>query len=204
MKSQKVKTALKGDFNMSLFGKKDNTEVVSNMATTQDSLGTRIAELRKKNNLTQEEFAEKLGVTAQAVSKWENGASCPDIMLLPKISDILGVSIDQLMGIKPIEEAPKVEVSTPALTDEQLSKMKLRVLVIDNNMPNKKPINISVPVSFVLKATSVGLKISGVLGNDILDDNQLGKIVDIIKSGVTGEILRIDTDDNKTVVIEVI
>ncbi len=188
---------------MSLFSKKDNTEVVSGMENTQNSLGARIAELRKKNNLTQEDFAEKLGVTAQAVSKWENDASCPDIMLLPKIAEIFGVSIDQLMGAKPIDEEPEVNAA-PVITDEQLSKMKLRVLVIDNNMPDKKPINISVPVSFVLKATSVGLKISGVLGNDILDDNQLSKIVDIIKSGVTGEILRIDTDDNKTVVIEVI
>ncbi len=188
---------------MSLFSKKENAEVVSAMEQTQSSLGSRIAELRKKNNLTQEEFAEKLGVTAQAVSKWENGASCPDIMLLPKIAEIFGVSIDALMGTKPIEE-PKVDAGAPAITDEQLNKMKLRVLVIDNNMPEKKPINISVPVSFVLKAASVGLKISGVLGNDILNDDQLVKIVDIIKSGVTGEILRIDTDDNKTVVIEVI
>ncbi len=189
---------------MSLFSKKDNTEVVSDMENTQSSLGARISELRKKNNLTQEDFAEKLGVTPQAVSKWENDASCPDIMLLPKISEILGVSIDQLMGTKPIEDEPKTEFNAPALTDEQLNKMKLRVLVIDNNIPNKKPINISVPVSFVLKATGLGLKISGVLGNDIIDDSQLNKIVDIIKSGVTGEILRIDTDDNKTVVIEVI
>ncbi len=187
---------------MSLFIKKDNTEVVSGMKKTQNSLGSRITDLRKKNNLTQEEFAESLGVTAQAVSKWENDASCPDIMLLPKIAEIFGVSIDALMGVEPIEE--KAEVSSPILTDEQLSKLKLRILLTDNNMPNKKPINISVPVSFVLKATSLGLKISGVLGNDVIDDTQLGKIVDVIKSGVTGEILRIDTDDNKTVVIEVI
>ncbi len=188
---------------MSFFSKKDNIGVVSNMKDSQNNLGSRISELRKKSNLTQEEFAERLGVTAQAVSKWENNISCPDIMLLPKISEMLGVSIDALMGVEPIEES-KEEVVTPALTDEQLNKMKLHVLVIDNNAPDKKPINISVPVTFVLKAAGLGIKISGILGNDVIDDNQFGKIVDIIKSGVTGEILRIDTDDNKTVVIEVI
>ena len=42
-------------------------------------MGRKIAELRKKNNLTQEEFAEKIGVTAQAVSKWETGKNIPDM-----------------------------------------------------------------------------------------------------------------------------
>ncbi len=203
MKSPKAKATLKGDFYMSLFTKK---EKVSNMEATANNLGSVISDLRKKNNLTQEDFASALGVTAQAVSKWENNVSCPDIMLLPKIAEILGVSIDELMGVKPIEEkkAEEPQIVSPVLTDAELAKLKLRVLVIDNNMPDKKPINISVPVSFVLKATSLGLKISGVLGNNILDDSQLGKIVDIIKSGVTGEILRVETDDNKTVVIEVV
>ena len=48
------------------------------------TLGSRIAELRRKKNMTQEELAAELGVTPQAVSKWENDLSCPDITLLPK------------------------------------------------------------------------------------------------------------------------
>lgn len=48
------------------------------------TLGQRIAELRKKEGLTQEELAEKLGVSPQAVSKWENDISCPDIMSIPR------------------------------------------------------------------------------------------------------------------------
>ncbi len=186
---------------MSLFAKKDNSEEISVMEQ-QNNLGSKISELRKKKGLTQEEFAEKLGVTAQAVSKWENGASCPDIMLLPKIAEIFNISIDQLMGTKPIEE--KADDVTPVLTDADIAKMKLRVLVIDNNQPDKKPINVSVPVSFVLKAANIGIKISGVLGNDILNDIQFEKVVDIIKSGVTGEILCVDTDDNKTITVEVV
>lgn len=49
------------------------------------TLGSRIAELRRKKNMTQEELAAELGVTPQAVSKWENDLSCPDITLLPRV-----------------------------------------------------------------------------------------------------------------------
>ena len=50
------------------------------------TLGSRIAELRRKKNMTQEELAAELGVTPQAVSKWENDLSCPDITLLPQLA----------------------------------------------------------------------------------------------------------------------
>lgn len=60
------------------------------------SLGTTIAKLRKKNNLTQWQLAEKLHVSDKAVSKWENGAGYPEISLLPLLSEIFDVSIDYL------------------------------------------------------------------------------------------------------------
>ena len=69
----------------------------------KETLGKRIAMLRKEKGLTQEQLAEKVGVSAQAVSKWENDVSCPDITLLPLLADILGVTVDELLGIKPIE-----------------------------------------------------------------------------------------------------
>ena len=62
------------------------------------ALGKRIAKNRKKLNLTQDQLAEKMGVTAQAVSKWENDLSCPDISMLPRLADLFGMSIDELMG----------------------------------------------------------------------------------------------------------
>lgn len=58
----------------------------------------KINELRKTHNLTQEALADKLGITFQAVSKWENGLSCPDITLLPQIAEIFDVSMDELFG----------------------------------------------------------------------------------------------------------
>jgi len=60
------------------------------------NLGKHIRENRLRINLTQEKLAEKLNVTAQAVSKWESGTGMPDISLLPDLSTIFGVTIDEL------------------------------------------------------------------------------------------------------------
>lgn len=60
------------------------------------TLGNKIAELRKGQSITQEALAQKLEVTNQAVSKWESDQCCPDIMLLPRLADIFGVTIDEL------------------------------------------------------------------------------------------------------------
>lgn len=66
----------------------------------EETLGKRIVYHRKKLGLTQDQLAEKLGVTAQAVSKWENDQSCPDIAMLPKLAEIFGCSTDALLGIE--------------------------------------------------------------------------------------------------------
>lgn len=62
------------------------------------TMGKIIANCRKNMNITQEMLAQKLGVTNQAVSKWEADQSCPDIQLLPEIADIFGITIDELFG----------------------------------------------------------------------------------------------------------
>ncbi len=64
----------------------------------EQSLGKRISENRKRLGLTQDQLAERLGVTAQAVSKWENDQSCPDINTLPRLAEIFGISVDALLG----------------------------------------------------------------------------------------------------------
>ena len=60
-----------------------------------------IVNRRKALGLTQEGLAQKLGVTNQAVSKWESGQSCPDLALLPRIADLFGITIDELFGREP-------------------------------------------------------------------------------------------------------
>ena len=61
-------------------------------------LGSNIMRLRKENDLTQEQLANGLGITYQAVSKWETGVSSPDISMLPLLADLFEVSIDELFG----------------------------------------------------------------------------------------------------------
>lgn len=70
------------------------------------TLGAMIAVLRKEKGMTQLDLAQQLGVTDKAVSKWERDLSCPDVNSLPKLAEILGVSVDELMQtkIKPAEE----------------------------------------------------------------------------------------------------
>ena len=62
------------------------------------SFGQIIAKHRHALGLTQEGLAQKLGVTNQAVSKWESDQSCPDVALLPSLADLFGITIDQLFG----------------------------------------------------------------------------------------------------------
>ncbi len=62
----------------------------------ENQIGKQIRSNRLRCNMTQERLAETLNVTAQAVSKWENGASYPDIMLLPQLSAVLGITVDAL------------------------------------------------------------------------------------------------------------
>lgn len=62
--------------------------------------GNRISSLRKKNNLTQKELAEKLHVTDKAVSKWERGLNFPDLVLFPVIANVLGTSVADLLGLE--------------------------------------------------------------------------------------------------------
>lgn len=65
----------------------------------------KIAELRKKKGMTQQELGDILGVSYQTVSKWENNVTMPDIAMLPALSRYFGVSVDALLGLVELEEA---------------------------------------------------------------------------------------------------
>ena len=85
-----------------------------------------IAVLRKQKGLTQEELANRLGVTNQAVSKWESGQCCPDIQLIPKLADIFGTSIDALFGRRNEQSEERSEAFNEySLPDDE----KLRIIV---------------------------------------------------------------------------
>ena len=77
-----------------------------------ETFGQRLSRIRKEKGLTQEDIAKRIIISPQAVSKWENDISSPDILVLSSLADILGVSVDVLLGreeSEPNEEAKTVE-----------------------------------------------------------------------------------------------
>ncbi len=87
----------------------------------EETLGKRIVHHRKKLGMTQDQLADRLGVTAQAVSKWENDQSCPDINMLPRLAEVFGTSTDALLGHAPVYEG---EVVTGPQTEPREEKGK--------------------------------------------------------------------------------
>lgn len=67
------------------------------------NINLKIATLRKRKGISQQELADKLGVTFQSVSKWETGINMPDIALLPSLSEYFHVTVDELLGLKPLQ-----------------------------------------------------------------------------------------------------
>ena len=70
------------------------------------SLGSTIAALRKERGMTQLDLARQLGITDKAVSKWERGLSCPDLYTFPRLAEILGASVEELMQVSPAPSEP--------------------------------------------------------------------------------------------------
>ena len=73
------------------------------------NIGEKIQELRKKNTMTQEQLAELLRVSPQAISKWERGVANPDLYLIPVIAETFNVSSDHLLGIAELDTESRLE-----------------------------------------------------------------------------------------------
>ena len=73
------------------------------------TLGEMISSLRKEKNMTQNDLAEKMNVTDKAVSKWERNLSCPDVNSIPKLAEILGVSVEELLNAQTEQDNSKLE-----------------------------------------------------------------------------------------------
>ena len=73
------------------------------------TLGEMISSLRKEKNMTQNDLASKMNVTDKAVSKWERNLSCPDVNSIPKLAEILGVSVEELLNAQAKQDHSKVD-----------------------------------------------------------------------------------------------
>lgn len=157
------------------------------------SLGARIAQLRKQQGLTQDELAEVMQVSPQAVSKWENDLSCPDIQLLPKLADFLHVSIDELLRGK--REA-QLQVMPEGTRD--LNKTLLKVFVLSEEGDKVK---VNLPVSLIKMALDIGLQLPEVSGNKVLENIDFDAILQMAEKGVIGKLVDIESADGDLVEI---
>lgn len=81
---------------------------------TNKSMGELICGLRKEKGMTQRELAEQMNVTDKAVSKWERDLSCPDINSLPRLAEVLGISVEELLNTPKKDEQAESRAGTVA------------------------------------------------------------------------------------------
>ena len=159
------------------------------------TLGKRIAALRREKELKQDELAEKLGVSAQAVSKWENDQTCPDISLLPLLAKTLGVTVDELLSGKQ-ESAPAVQI-VPANESKDIKDMVLSIVISSAEDDN---VRVNIPLSLVKVGVNTGLNMAQITsGNEALRNIDLGKILELVEQGVIGNLVEMESADGDTV-----
>lgn len=158
-----------------------------------NTIGKRISEYRKKKNIKQDELAEMLGVSPQAVSKWENDLSCPDISLLPELSRILGVSIDEIVQGK--KEEPIVSI-LPEEQRKDINKLMLRI-VVDSEEGDRVRVNL--PMALVKVAIETGISMPQINGSEALKNIDFAQIFTLVENGAIGNLVEVDSADGDTV-----
>lgn len=160
-----------------------------------DTIGKRISEYRKKKNLKQDELAEMLGVSPQAVSKWENDLSCPDISLLPELSRILGISIDELVQGK--KEEPVVSI-LPEEQRKDIGKMMIRIII---DSADGDHVRVNLPVMLVKIAIDTGMSLPQVGNDEVMKSIDFVQIFNMIELGVIGNLVEIESGDGTVIKI---
>ncbi len=161
-----------------------------------ETLGKRISENRKSKNIKQDELAEMLLVSPQAVSKWENDISCPDISLLPKLAEILGISVDELLSGKKEAGAKFVSEEKRKNVDE----MMFRIVV---NSSEGDKVRVNIPCALVKIALDCGMEIPQVSGNGSLNtaikNIDLAKILEMVEKGAMGNLVEVESSEGDIV-----
>lgn len=159
------------------------------------TLGERLANYRKKSGLTQEQVADKMNVSAQAVSKWENDVSSPDISALMPLAELYNVSVDVLLGG---EEKVKTTLNKTKDFNELICKVR-----ITSEQGSKVNVNLPMALIKVFAQASEDGKQNNFKfnGSDVnIDFNQ---IVELVQQGVLGKIVEIeDGDDHVEIFVE--
>lgn len=159
----------------------------------ENTIGKRIAALRREKGLKQEDIARALDVSSQAVSKWENDQSCPDISLLPKLAKLLGVTVDVLLSG---EEERTQTVLVPEAERKDIKDMMFRI-VIDSADGDK--VRISVPVALIQVTMDTGMNMFEISGNNAMKNIDWAQILGLVQNGVIGDLVTIEAGDGDTV-----
>lgn len=156
-------------------------------------IGYNIAKWRKEKGMTQDQLAEHLSVSAQAVSKWENGASLPDIAILPKLAEIFDVTLDQLFSREVEPETTYVAPKDRKDPDKMLLK-----IVVDSKDGDKVRVNLPLALFKILEGTdSSAFKLNGIdLGAVNWD-----QVMTLIEQGVLGKLVEVNSADGDHVEI---
>ncbi|MBQ3503080.1 MAG: helix-turn-helix transcriptional regulator, partial [Oscillospiraceae bacterium] len=135
-----------------------------------------------------------LSISSQAVSKWENDLSCPDISILPQLCKILGISTDELLT----GENNEVRL-VPVENRKSLDDMVLRIRV-DSAEGDRVKVNL--PMSLVKVAMEIGVEMN-VTGMELPKGLDLEKIIRLVESGVVGKLVEVESADGDTVEVYV-
>lgn len=162
-----------------------------------ETIGNRIAKFRKAKGMTQEDLANQLGVSSQAVSKWENDASCPDISLLPQLSKVLGVTTDELLTGKN-DEVKMV----PAEHRKPLEQLTMRIKV-DSSEGDRVRVNL--PMTMVKLGLEIGVNMLPNMSDtaELFKNVDLSKLVQMVELGMIGKLVEVESADGDTVEIVV-
>ena len=161
----------------------------------KETFGQRFSRLRKNLGLKQEDIAEKVNISAQAVSKWENDLSAPDISTLPLLADILNVSLDELLGRE--DEKTKI-VPEGKRKDMNLMLLKINVLSSDGDK-----VKINLPLAIIKLCLESDMQLPNINGKDSLKKIDFNQIFTLIDAGVIGKLVEVETADGDTISIAV-
>lgn len=164
----------------------------------KETIGNRIQKYRKEKGLTQEELAEKLGLSSQAVSKWENDVSCPDIATLPQLCKLLGVTADELLSGK--TETVKV---MPAEKRKPFDELVMRIRV---NSADGDKIKVNLPMTLVKMAMEIGVDVVPNMGGEhgqMLKNIDMEKVIKMVEQGLVGKLVEVESADGDTVEVVV-
>ena len=159
----------------------------------EETLGKRISTLRKQKDLRQDDIAQLLDVSPQAVSKWENDQTCPDIGLLPKLAKILGVTTDELLSGK--QELQEVKLLPPE-ERKDIQDMLLRIMV---DSADGDKVRVNLPMALVQVAMDMGMEMPQLSGKETLKNIDLNQILELVRQGAVGNLVEVESSDGDIV-----